>query len=198
MLFKSTKNQYLKSYLQFFANPDGSGDGSGGGEGTNPTNQLKTYTQEEYDSVKTKVDKYSSEIAELKKQLKAKQTDDEKKAEEEKEQAQRFANLQDKLATYELKGELQKSGTFTSEEVDKIVELKNDTTKMLNKISEIVKAKIEEAKKNAIVEFTKGTVVGGSGGSGKTDELDEDVQAFIKSEKSNATLKAREHYLGKK
>lgn len=182
---KEIKNSKIN--IQFFA------EGDEGGEG-NQGNPPKTYSEEDYQKLKSSFDKTSSELAELKKQMKGKLSEDEKKAQEQEEINQKLRDYESKFEDFELKDELMKANIFTSDEVDKIVAKKESKKELLNSVISLVNQKIEEAKKTAVAEFMRSSdTSGGSGGNGKN--TDKDVEAFINGKKKDTSSKARDYYL---
>ena len=175
--------------IQFFAEGD---DG-----GTTP----KTYSQEEVDKLNAEMAKYKARVDELSKnekkykdEIKAKLSEEEKKAQEQEEINKKLADYESKFEDFALKEELVKLNTFTSEEIESIVKEKGDKVALLKTIGTLVTAKLEKAKKDAIAEYMRSSDVSGSGGSG-TKKGDKDVEAYIQKNKQNTTSKARDYYL---
>lgn len=183
MEFCKAQKCLLPLNIQLFAE----GDGNDGG-----TTQ-KTYSEEEYNKLKASFDKTSSELAEAKKQAKAKMSEDEKKAQEQEEVNKKLAEYESKFEDYALKEELLKGNVFTSEEIENIIKQKADKPTLLKTIMTLFNSKIENIKKEAVAEFMKSSDVGGSNG-GKSS-TDKDVENYINSTKKTTTSKAREHYL---
>lgn len=183
--------------IQLFAepNPNGNGDGDGdnGKSGQDDAPKQK-YSDEEYLKLKASFDKTSSEIAELKKQLKGKQTDDEKKAQEEAEKQQEMDNLKKEVTTYKIKNSLQES--FEKDEVEKITQaiIDGDIDSLVKNLNEIRKAYKEKIYKDAKEEFSKSAKIPGGTGA---DDTDADVQAYIDRKKSKQS-DARNYYFGNK
>lgn len=175
--------------IQFFAEGD---DG-----GTPP----KTYSQEEVDKLNAEMAKYKARVDELSKnekkykdEIKAKLSEEEKKAQEQEEINKKLADYESKFEDFALKEELVKLNTFTSEEIESIVKEKGDKVALLKTIGTLVTTKLEKAKKDAIAEYMRSSDVSGSGGSGAKNG-DKDVEAYIQKNKQNTTSKARDYYL---
>ena len=181
--------------IQLFAEPSPNPNGNGNGDGGNPNpdnTPKQKYSDEEYLKLKASFDKTSSEIAELKKQLKGKQTDDEKKAQEEAEKQQEMDNLKKEVATYKIKNSLQES--FEKDEVEKITKaiIDGDIDSLVKNLNEIRKAYKEKIYKEAKEEFSKSSKIPGGNGS---DDADADVQAYIDRKKAKQS-DARNYYFG--
>lgn len=176
--------------IQFFAENEG---------GEDP----KTYSQEEVDKLNAEMAKYKARVDELSKnekkykdEIKAKMSEDEKKAQEQEEINKKLADYESRLEDFALKEELVKTNVFTSEEIESIVKEKGDNVALLKTIGGLVNAKIEKAKKDAVAEYMRSSDVSGSGGGAKNG--DKDVEAYIEKTKQSSTSKAREYYLNKK
>lgn len=191
---KSVKAQKLIPLnIQLFAENETNNDNNGNGGSTND-NQPKTYSEQEYLKLKASFDKTASELAEAKKQAKAKMSEDEKKAQEQDEINKKLADYESKFEDYALKDELMKGNVFTSEEIENIIKEKNDKPTLLKTMVSLFNKKVEDIKKEAIAEFMKSSdVSGGFGGNNNT--TDKDVQSYINSKKNDRTSKAREHFL---
>lgn len=165
---KANKTQ-IPFKLQFF----------GEGEPTpEPNPNLKTYSQEEYEKLKASFDKTSSELANLKKQVQQKMTDEEKKAEEDKALREKVANYESQLENLTLEKSLTKNNLFSSEEAQNILKSKDNKSEMLESIMTLVSAKIEQAKKNAIAEFMQSSNV--TGGIKTQNSADDEIIAMAK------------------
>ena len=194
------KFNFKKLDLQLFAEPAEEG-GNGGGEPAPKTPKYSDSDYEklkgEYDKLKGSFDKTSSEIADLKKQIKAKQTDDEKKAEEEQERLAESERVKKELATLKIERKL--AADYTEEEINKISPLiiSNDTEKLVEALVELRKAFKERVYAEAKAEFsTSAHLPGGSGGNKeKTPEL---IQKYIDGKKSSSKTSSRDYYFGKK
>lgn len=188
------KYGFLRLDIQTFGEPNPTGDE--GGNGKADPKQTPKYTDEDYDKLKASFDKTSSELADLKKQLKSKMTDDEKKAEEDKLKNEELENTKKELATLKIKSEL--SDTFEKEEVEKITNaLSNGNTDELIKVLKDCRVAFKEkVYLQAKDEFSKSANLPGGNG-GNDDSLSNNVQSYIdRKNKKNADLK--EKFLGKK
>ena len=160
---KDLKKQNFKEHfrlplnIQLFAEPNEGGEG--GGEPT-----PKTYTEEEYKKLKDSFDKSASELAEFKKRERERLTDEEKRVKEQEEKDAEYESMKSKIEDYELKNQLIKDNTFTSEEADSIIKEKADSSKMLGVIVSLINKKVEEAVKTAKADFMKSSDVDGSNG----------------------------------
>ena len=155
------KHFKLPLNIQLFTEPNEGGNGGEGG-GTDP--KPKTYTEEEYKKLKDSFDKSASELAELKKRERERLTDEEKKLKEQEEKDAEYQSMKSRIEDYELKNQLIKDNTFTSEEADSIIKEKADSSKMLEVIVSLIKNKVEEAVKIAKADFMKSSDVDGSNG----------------------------------
>lgn len=194
MKSETTQKRLIPLNIQLFAENEPNNDNGGNDGGTND-NPPKTYSEQEYLRLKASFDKASSELAEAKKQVKAKMSEDEKKAQEQDEINKKLADYESKFEDYALKDELMKGNVFTSEEIESIIKEKNDKPTLLKTMVSLFNKKIEDIKKQAVADFMKSSDVGGGNGSGNA--IDKDVQAFINGNKNDRTSKARERYLGK-
>lgn len=186
--------------LQLFAS-DGAGDGgdgandgtnNGGNNNNNNDTPKNKHSDEDYDKLKASHDKISSEIAELKKQLRSKQTDEEKKAEEEKVKNQEIEAMKKDLATYKIKAEL--GDTFETDEIEKLskVLVEGNQEEIVKTLKEIVKAKKEKIYADAKKEFSQSSSL--PGGNGK-DDVPSNVQSYIDGKKSKGKT-AKDYFFG--
>ena len=179
----------LASNLQMFAeDPNPTDDG---GKQNPPTQK---HTDEEYDKLKANFDKTSSEIAELKKQLKSKQSDEEKKAEEELTRQKEVEDLKKEVATYKIQSSLQE--VFEKEETEKLIKpiLDNDVDTLVKNLVELRKAYKDKIYAEAKEEFSKSAKIPGGNDD---DSLPTDIQAYIDGKKSKGK-NAKEYYFGNK
>lgn len=177
--------------LQLFA--DGDGGATDGGEGKKGEETPKQkYTDEEYEKLKSQFDKTSSEIASLKKQLKDKQTEEEKKASAEKEKAEEIENIKKELLTYKIKSKL--ASVFDEKEIEELTAkiVAGDIEALTDAIFTIrtnYKTKVyDEAKK----EFNQSsTLPGGTGGGSGEKSLGEKMaeESKIKRTKNSPSKK---------
>lgn len=146
------KENAIKFNLQFF------------GEGGEP--QPKTYSEEEYNKLKARVDEMSKNEKSLKQQLSEKMTEDEKKQDEANQLQQKLQQYESQLENITIEKELLKGG-FSNEEIEKILKEKGNNLSLATTISTIFKEKLEKAKKDwetDLINKTKG-VEGGSEGN---------------------------------
>ena len=180
--------------LQLFAEDPSGNNGEGGNPNPNNQGDPKTnkHSDEEYDKLKVQFDKTSSELAEIKKQLKSKQTDEEKKAEEEKVKNQEIEAMKKDLATYKIKAEL--GDTFETDEIEKLskVLVEGNQEEIVKTLKEIVKAKKDKIYADAKKEFSQSSSL--PGGNGK-DDVPSNVQSYIDGKKSNGKT-AKDYFFG--
>lgn len=198
------KNEKLfkRMNIQFFAEP-GTDGGSEPGVGGGGAGNTETVSKADYDKLlkqfeaqKNRIDELARNEKEYKKQIADKQTDEEKKAQAEKETQDLIAQYKSQIENMSIEKELL-SGGFTSEETNKIIESKGDSLKLAKSLSEIFKKKLEDSKKaweKELVDKTKS--VSGSGGS-NSNQVDPTVEAYLGG-KTNVTNTARDYYLNKK
>lgn len=175
------ENKKINFNLQFFAEGEPNSDSNE----SNVDNQ-PTPAQDEVAKLKARLDELTKSEKKLKNQLKEKMTEDEKKASLEQETQQRFSDYESRLEDYELKESLLKDGVFTSEEANKIIENKKDTKSLIASISNLYKAKIEQAKKDAIAEYMRSSNI--KGGT-STDNEDPELEMIKKMAQSHKTKK---------
>ena len=186
----------LADNLQMFAE-DGanSNDGSNGGDNTPPKPK---HTDEEYEKLKASFDKNSSEIAELKKQLKAKQTDEEKKAEEEQNRLKEMDDLKKEVANYKIQNSLQE--VFEKEEVEKISKsiLSGDIDSLVKTLVDTRKAYKDKIYKQAKDEFSKSANIPGGSGNNDNSGVSAEVQNYLNSKKNKTNSNLKEKFFGEK
>lgn len=183
--------------IQLFAEPS-SNDGGGNpdnGKGNEP--QTKTYTEEEYNKLKSSFDKTASEIAELKKQLKAKQTDDEKKAEEEAEKEKQYNELVKQNKEMKIANKLATAG-YSEKDIQTLSKpiLEGDVDALCTVLSDLRKTMTEEITKAAQDQFNKSSKIPGGKGNTSDNDTPEEVQAYIDAKKNSVKNNARSHYFG--
>lgn len=162
--------------IQLFAGEGDDGDGD-----KDPNNDDKTDYKALYEKMKAEKDKASKEASDYKKALKAKESDEERKAREDKERQEEIDKILLENKTYRLANELSKGDTFTNEEVQKIVEARqnDDDVAFASALNEIIKAKLEAQKTEIIKEFKRNPNV--PGGSNKGGSNDETLNDFAKN-----------------
>lgn len=190
------KNEKLfkRMNIQFFAEPAPGGDGAGG-SGADEKVSKSDYDKllKQYEAQKNRIDELTKNEKEYKKQIADKQTDEEKKAQENQEILDRLAEYENKYEDMSIERELVASG-FEEDEVQQYIKVKNDKVALAKQVSTIIKKKLENAKKQweqELLQKTKGV----NGGGGET--VDESVTSYI-NQKGNSQNKAREHFLNKK
>lgn len=179
--------------IQLFAE-----SGEGGGDpnpNPNPNPQPKTYTEEEYNKLKASFDKTASEIAELKKQLKAKQTDDEKKAEEEAEKEKQYNELVKQNKEMKIANKLATAG-YSEKDIQALSKpiLEGDVDALCTVLSDLIKTKTEEITKAAQDQFNKSSKIPGGKGNSSDDDIPDEVQAYIDAKKNSQKNTARERF----
>ena len=177
--------------IQLFAE-GGEGDNGQGGTDENPPKQK--YSDEDYLKLKASFDKTSTEIAELKKQLKNKQTDEEKKAEEEATRQKEVDDLKREVATYKIQNSLQEG--FEKEEVEKISKaiLDGDVDSLVKTLVDSRKAYKEKIYAEAKEEFSKSAKIPGGNGDSGDDNDNAVVQAYLKGKQKKSSVSAREKF----
>lgn len=188
------KYGFMRLDIQMFAEPNPSNDA--GGEGGTPEPKKSKYTDEDYDKLKASFDKTSSELADLKKQLKSKMSDEEKKAEEDKLKSEELENTKKELATLKIKSEL--SDTFEKEEVEKITKAisSGNTDELIKTLKECRTTYKEKVYLQAKDEFSKSANLPGGNG-GNEDSLSSNVQSYIDRKKKKPD-DLKQKFLGKK
>lgn len=179
--------------IQLFAEEPGADGGGEGDKGKDP----KQPTNEEYQKLKASFDKTSSELAQLKKQLAAKMSDDEKKAAEEAEKVKKYEEIEKQNKELKLTSTLTTAG-YSSDDIQKLIKpiIEGNADDLCKVLSDIRKTMTDEITKKAKEEFSKSSRIPGSTGNGN-DEIDPDIQALIEQKKSKPKTNAREYYLGK-
>lgn len=128
-------NKQLRFNLQFFAD-----------DSNEPSKQeTETHTNEDYAKLKKSFDTTASELATLKKQLKDKMSDEEKKSQEQKDLIEKMKLYEQEIENNKIEKELLKGG-FSSEEVEEIIKEKNGE-KFYGTLVKIFNKKLENQKK---------------------------------------------------
>lgn len=201
-MLKDNKQKFPLN-IQLFAEDNGDGgnnDGNGAnnnGANNDPTPPKNKYSDEEYIKLKAQFDKLASEQADLKKQLKSKQTDEEKKAEEEANRQKEMEDLKKEVSTYKIKSVLAEN--FDQTEVEKIVEAinGNDVDKLVNVLKDIRKEFKEKVYADAKKEFSQSARIPGGNGNNNND-IPSDVQDIIDKKNNASSKNARDYYFGNK
>lgn len=183
------KNFKFPLNIQLFAE-----DGNNGGQGATDTT---TYSKEEYDKLKASFDKTSSELANLKKEARAKLSEEEKRQKEQEEKDTRLKELEIKVLTSDMTNELMSSGLEKSS-ISNIVEAykKGDMVNMAKVIATEISKQIEVVKKQAEENFQKsGTTPPAGDGKKQSDGF---VQSLLAKKNTSSSQNARDYYMGKK
>lgn len=159
-----TKHKLESLNIQLFAE---------GGEGETGTEVPKTYTQEEMnkiiaerDKFKNTIDNLSKENAEYKRNAKNKLSEEEKKAQEDAEKEEMYAQILKDNRQLKMTSILSQGG-YSIEETNNLVELiiEADDTKIVDYLCKLKKDLTENITKSLQVEFSKNNHVpnGGNG-----------------------------------
>ena len=172
--------------LQLFAEDNGNngnnGDnGAGNNGGQEPPKQK--YSDEEYLKLEQAFDNSASEIANLKKQIKAKQTDEEQKAQAQAEKEAEIENMRKELTSIKTKAQLMK--VFDEKDADTLTQciVDNDTTKLLENLVNIYNANITKVKDQAKQEFLQSAHIPGSSTGNEENSLGKQMANSFKKEK---------------
>ena len=194
------KTKLFPLNLQLFAESgeNEGGEGKGGDDKSKQNPPEHKYSDDDYLKLKGNFDKTASELAEIKKQLKAKLTDEEKKTEEEKAKQAEVENLKKELSTMRIKATL--ATAFSEDEIKGLTDLiiTNDVEQLTAKLVEYRNAFKTKVYEDAKKEFSQSAGVPGGGGKGEENKIPTVVQNFIDQKKGQNINKAREYYFGKK
>lgn len=128
-------------------------------------------------------DNYAKENAEYKRKAEAQMTDDEKKAKEWQELLDGKAELEAKVARFELEKQFVANG-FSAEETDKLI----NGNFAAKDIADIIKARCDEAVKSAQAEGVKKSTPDGLLGNGSADKkAKSDYQTYQESKPTTST-----------
>ena len=187
---KTKKGLLFPLNIQLFAEQGNEGNPNPNPEPA-PKNDKK-YSDEDYLKLKASFDKASSDLAEMKKQLKSKQTDDEKKAEEEATRQKEVDDLKKEVATYKIKNSLQEC--FEKEEVEKISKsiIDGDVDSLVKNLVDLRKAYKEKIYTQAKEEFSKSAKIPGGNGGG--DDTNADVEAYLKTRQKKSQTNAKDFF----
>lgn len=167
----------------------------------NETEETKeTYTKEEYEDLKRQFekakadkDKASKEAGDYRKQLRDKQTDEEKLEAERQQRETQFAQAVAENRKYKLTDALAKDNNFTHAEATKIADIlaKEDASfdDIASVLNEIVKTKLEGQKSSLMTEYKRNGRYPGEATKGGNAEDESGVEALAK--KLGASEKAR-------
>lgn len=181
------RKQLIPLNIQLFGEDDGDG-----GDGGNPT--PKTYSEEEYNKLKARIDELSKNEKSYKEQLKAKMTEEEKQKEAQENVNKEIEDLKKENQKFKIAKELAVGG-FDEEQIEKITDciVENKTIDLCKLLSSYRKSLVEQITKQVKSELQKSNKLPNSAGDGK--QLDDDVQTIIDNNKKG-TSNARQHYLG--
>lgn len=163
--------------------------------------EKETYTKEEYESLKKQLekakadkDKASKEAGDFRKQLRDKQTDEEKIAEERQQRENQYAQAIAENRKYKLTDVLAKENNFTHAEATQIAEVFvdentsfEDIAKVLN---DIVKGKLEGQKSTLMNEYKRGGRYPGETTKGGTTDNENSAELIAKRLGSNERTRA--------
>lgn len=195
------KNKYLTLNIQMFADEPTDG---GTNEGSNAQPE-KTITKEDYDKLASELakikqanDNLSKENANYKRQAKDKMSEEEKKAQQDKEKDDLIAQMRQEILSTKMSKELTSCG-FDDKQCEEIISCytKGDmvefTKTISNKINELVANKIKEEQKKFQASSTLPP-----NGTGATDKIDPLFKSILDSKETNKKNNARDYYLNNK
>lgn len=193
------ENKKLFKYplnIQLFA------DGDNDGEPTPPQNgdqEKNTITFEEYSKLKSQFDKTSSELAKMKKDEKARMSEEEKKALELQQREAHYQELERKVLRGEMQNELINSG-LDNDSISKILDTyfsedKPDIINVCKTIAQVLKKNIDTIKENAKDEFQRGSTMPPLNDDSKTD--DPFMKSLIAKKAASNSQNARDFYFKK-
>ena len=193
------ENKKLFKYplnIQLFAD----GDNEGGNQPPQNGDQEKnTITFEEYSKLKSQFDKTSSELAKMKKEEKARMSEDEKKALELQQREAHYQELERKVLRGEMQNELINSG-LDNDSISKILDTyfsedKPDIINVCKTIAQVLKKNIDTIKENAKDEFQRGSTMPPLNDDSKTD--DPFMKSLIAKRAASNSQNARDFYFKK-
>ena len=193
------ENKKLFKYplnIQLFADGDNDGDPTPPQNGE-PTKN--TITFEEYSKLKSQFDKTSSELAKMKKEEKARMSEDEKKALELQQREAHYQELERKVLRGEMQNELINSG-LDNDSISKILDTyfsedKPDIINVCKTIAQVLKKNIDTIKENAKDEFQRGSTMPPLNDDSRTD--DPFMKSLIAKKAASNSQNARDFYFKK-
>ena len=193
------ENKKLFKYplnIQLFADGDNEGDPTPPQNGNQEKN---TITFEEYSKLKSQFDKTSSELAKMKKEEKARMSEDEKKALELQQREAHYQELERKVLRGEMQNELINSG-LDNDSISKILDTyfsedKPDIINVCKTIAQVLKKNIDTIKENAKDEFQRGSTMPPLNDDSKTD--DPFMKLLIAKRAASNSQNARDFYFKK-
>lgn len=193
------ENKKLFKYplnIQLFAD----GDNEGGNQTPqNGESTQNTITFEEYSKLKSQFDKTSSELAKMKKEEKARMSEDEKKALELQQREAHYQELERKVLRGEMQNELINSG-LDNDSISKILDTyfsedKPDIINVCKTIAQVLKKNIDTIKENAKDEFQRGSTMPPLNDDSRTD--DPFMKSLIAKRAASNSQNARDFYFKK-
>ena len=183
------KKRFIPLNIQLFAENDGE---NGGGNDPQP----KTYSEEEYNKLKVRIDELTKNEKNYKEQLKAKMTEEEKQKEAQESTNKEIEDLKKENQRYKIAKELAVGG-FEDKQIEQIAEhiIEGNAIDLCKVLSTYRKELVEQITKQVKAELQKQNKL--PNGSGSEEEIDDDVQKIINKNKKN-TNKARDYYFGSK
>lgn len=178
--------KFMPLNIQLFAENGTSGDGTQTSENANAntTPQPKTYSEDEYNKLKSALDKANAEAKQNKDALRAKQTDEEKAKELQETQAKEHEAIKKELRELKLSNSLI-SGGYTQEEASKIIELRlsDDDVAFAKYLNDLRKGLIDRTTQETKKQFSKENhLPGGTSGDGGTSRAVEKAKSFHKAD----------------
>lgn len=179
--------------IQFFADDEGTEK--------DEADKAKTYSQEEFDNLKSEMekikranDKLSSENADYKRKAKEKLSEDEKKLQEQKEKDEELENTKKELLSIKLSKEFMVAG-FDEEQTNELIESFNDNNpvEFAKTLSKKIKELVENVKKSMQEEFNKSSKIPDTSKKKSESGIDPIIEKYIN--KKTATNDARKQIL---
>lgn len=179
--------------IQFFADDEGTEK--------DEADKAKTYSQEEFDNLKSEMekikranDKLSSENADYKRKAKEKLSEDEKKLQEQKEKDEELENTKKELLSIKLSKEFMVAG-FDEEQTNELIESFNDNNpvEFAKTLSKKIKELVDNVKKSMQEEFNKSSKIPDTSKKKSESGIDPIIEKYIN--KKTATNDARKQIL---
>lgn len=195
------KNKYLtKLNIQLFAEPTDGGTNDGNTKVENNPISKEDYDKliNDYNKLKSANDNLSKENANYKRQAKDKMSEEEKKAQQDKEKDDLIAQMRQEILSTKMSKELTGCG-FDDKQCEEIItcftkgDMVEFTKTISNKINELVANKIKEEQKK----FQASSTLPPSG-TGTNDKIDPLFKSILESKESNKKNNARDYYLNRK
>lgn len=195
------KNKYLtKLNIQLFAEPTDGGTDDGGAKTENNPISREEFDKltNDYNKLKSANDSLSKENADYKRKAKDKMSEEEKKAQQDKEKDDLIAQMRQEILSTKMSKELTSCG-FDDKQCEEIItcftkgDMVEFTKTISSKINELVANKIKEEQKK----FQASSTLPPSG-TGATDKIDPLFKSILESKESNKKNNARDYYLNRK